>query len=184
MRNGEPIVFFTSFDRLAAGAEEDNASLYEWSHDQVFLIAGAPSGLAAPALLENGDEFVGFVDASEEATDLFFRTPASLNWENGGGRQSIYTARIGGGFTEPARPPAPCDPSGALSCLGSPAAPIQAPSAGSTTFNGPGSAKHKKQKHKKHRRHKKHKQHGKHKKHGQKKHKQGRHSIENRRAGE
>jgi hypothetical protein len=165
-RNGSPVVFFNSFNALAPGAEDGVNSIYEWSHRQVFRIASEPAGLMAPS-------FFPFMGASEEGIDLYFSTPQTLSWEDPDERYSIYDARIGGGFPEPAHASAPCEPSREGSCLGvaTGAGPAIA-SPASQAFNGPGNHKHKKKQHKK-KQHKK-KQHKK-KQHKKKQHKKKQH---------
>jgi hypothetical protein len=178
IRNGKPLVFFISFDRLAAGATEGVTNLYEWTHNQVFHVTTEPPGISA-----GGAEFkkqnIGFADASADGTDLYFITPSSLTWEDSDGRTSVYDARIGGGFPQPPGPPAPCSATVEGSCQAPSAPAPSVPSGGSATFNGPGNPTQRKGKHKK-RGHKK-----KHKKKGQKKRnkKQSRPTNGHRRAG-
>jgi hypothetical protein len=177
VRNGRPIVFFGSFDALAPGAEEGEGNVYEWAGGQVFLIAAEPPGVASV----NGEELTRFVGASENGTDLYFGASQTLSWEDGDGRVSVYDARVGGGFPPPSPPPIPCSPTVEGSCSGPVAvAPPAVPGASSSTFNGPGNAKAKKQK-----KHKK--KHGKHnkqkKKQGKKKSKSKKVNGKGRRSG-
>jgi hypothetical protein len=148
---GEVKVFFTSLDRLATGAVEGRTNIYEWSHGQIFHIATEPAGLRGPIFDDRLAEFVYFAGANADGTDLYLATTETLNWEDGDDRISVYDARIGGGFPEPAAPPPPCNPAVESSCQapGSQATPN--PSAASKTFSGPGNpkAKHHKKKHKK-----------------------------------
>lgn len=136
-RNGRPVVFFISFDRLAPRASEGDANLYEWSHGQVFLISTEPPGLRPD---EGGakEEHIEFADASPEGTDLYFATPASLTWEDGDGRSSVYDARVGGGFPEPASPASPCNATTEGSCQGAVGVPPAPVAAASATFAGSG----------------------------------------------
>lgn len=156
VRDGRPLVLFTSMDRLAIGATEGEENVYLWSHGQVFHIGTPLARIPRPR------------DASPDGTDLYFVTSESLSWEDSDGRDSVYDARIGGGFPEPPPPPAPCDPISEGSCQGpqSQAAPGPVPS--SNSFRGPGNAKAKSHKHrkkkKKHGKKHKKKQQGKHKK--------------------
>ncbi len=157
VRNGKPVVFFTSFDPLApGGASGGETNLYEWTHDQVFRIGTEPPGLKVPP---EPQSYVVFAGVSADAEDLYFMTPSALTWEDGDGRLSVYDARIRGGFPQPAPPAPPCSSTIEGSCSGpSLAAPPSAPGAGSATFMGPGNPKHKRPKHhkKKRRKHRKH----------------------------
>jgi Tol biopolymer transport system component len=139
VRNGKPQVFFGSFDSLAPGASEGQASIYEWSHGQVFRIATEPEGLQHK--VEQGllEELTFFIGANADGTDLYFDTPQTLTWEDGDERPSIYDARIGGGFPEPAAPPVPCNATSEGACqVGSSQAGAPAPAVATMTFSGPG----------------------------------------------
>jgi hypothetical protein len=165
-RGGAPVVFFNQFDALAPGAVEGGSNVYEWTHGQVFLVAAEPPGLQPPeSSVGTNQEGAAFVGASEDATDLYFRTPQTMTWEDGDGRMSIYDARIGGGYPEPPPPTAPCRPVEEDSCQGVGQGPPGMPSAASQSFNGPGNPKPKKHHKKKHHKKKHHK-----KKHHKKKH--------------
>lgn len=166
VRDGRPQVYFVSFDRLAEGATEGLANVYEWSHGQVFTITTEPPGISeTPTHNERTEEGVlfsmikpvaRFIGASAEGSDLYIATPGTLNWEDGDERTSVYDARIGGGFPPPPAGAAPCDPSVEGACQGPPnSAPPPTATPPTSTFNGPGNAKTKKQKHKKHKKHKK-----------------------------
>jgi hypothetical protein len=186
-RDGQPQVYFASFDRLAPGAVEGVSNLYEWSHGQVFAIAAEPAGLGEVfeethegQIFSDIKTTARFAGASADGTDLYFVTPQSLNWEDGDGRSSVYDARVGGGFPEPPGNPAPCDATSEGSCQGAASAgQSSTPAPASSTFNGPGNIKHKK-KHKKTQSKKKHK-----KTQSKKKHKktQSKNAQGNRRAG-
>jgi hypothetical protein len=186
MNDGRPEVFFSSFDALASGAVQGVSNLYEWTHDQVFAIASEPRGLSGPPELfgENeGARFLNlklvtrFLGASGDGGDYYLATPQSLNWEDGDERASVYDARIGGGFAEPAPPSAPCDPTVEGQCQGSSSPPPAPPSPRSSGFAGPGNPKPKKCKKGQVKKHGKcvkkpqHKKHGKKHTNGKKKHK-------------
>ena len=173
IRGGAPLVFFKSRDALASGAVEGEWSLYEWSHNQVFRIAGEKPGISVPNYIAT----LKYIGTDADATDLYFFDAAALNWENPEGRDAAWDARVGGGFAEPAAPPPGCDPGAESSCQGPGAPPPGSPpAAGSASFAGPGNVKAKK--HKKHKKaHKKHRRRHHHKRrrgHG-KKHKAGKH---------
>jgi hypothetical protein len=136
MREGEPQVFFSSPDPLAPGAVAGQNNIYEWSHDQVYRLVSAEAG-------QQEHPFAGFLavfgGASEDGSDVYLITPETLTWEDGDGRLSAYDARIGGGFPEPAAPPAPCNATSEGSCQGSGQAGSSVPGAATETFSGPGS---------------------------------------------
>jgi hypothetical protein len=147
-REGRAEVYFSSYDSLAPSAVAGLANIYEWSHGQVFLITTEPPGLASAIneepyenyKLVKAEEHIRFVGANADGTDLYFATTKTLNWEDGDERSSIYDARVGGGFPEPA-PPAPlCDPLTEGSCPGATVLPAAAPGAASASFTGPGNA--------------------------------------------
>jgi hypothetical protein len=148
VRGGQPIVFFKSMDPLTGETSEASQRVYEWVHDQVFLLAGARS--TAPQLTGA---------ASADGTDVFFDTSQKLSWEDRDERPSIYDARIGGGFAGPSPPPAPCVATTEGSCQGTASSPQPASSAGTARFSGPGNVqptkKHHKKKHHKKKHHKK-----------------------------
>jgi hypothetical protein len=136
MREGEPQVFFSSPDPLAPGAVAGQNNIYEWSHNQVFRLVSADEGTQE-------DPYPGFFavfgGASEDGSDVYLVTPETLTWEDGDQRLSVYDARIGGGFPEPAAPSAPCDATTEGSCQGSGQAGAAVPGAATETFSGPGS---------------------------------------------
>ena len=182
---GQPHLFFYSYDALAPGAIEGQNNVYEWAHGQVFRLTG-----------ERGRQYYKhpaavFAGASEDGSDAYIFTPETLSWEDGDERISVYDARVGGGFAEPAAPAAPCDPDSEGSCQGGTAAgPAAVPGAASKDFAGPGNVKAKKHKHKKahkkkrRRHHHKKRHHGKkHKGKNKKHHHKKRHAKQNRRAG-
>lgn len=134
-RTGKARAYFRSPDKLAPGATEGVTNLYEWANDQVFLLASEPPKVSANLPL------LGFAGASTDGTDVYLATSEPLTWEDRDERSSVYDARIGGGFPQPAAPPAPCDPNGEGSCQGSSSSPPGAPAASSATFIGPGNVK-------------------------------------------
>jgi uncharacterized protein YegP (UPF0339 family) len=148
-RDGEAHVFFYSRDRLAAGAVEGLTNLYEWAHGQVFTIIAEPPNLNN-VQNQNTAFNIRLGGASADGSDLYFATPETLTWEDGDERASVYDARIGGGFPEPAPPPNPCDPNSEGSCQAPAPSGTQTPNPASATFSGPGNAKpkarHKKRK--------------------------------------
>jgi hypothetical protein len=132
-RDDSAEVFFVSADPLAPGAAEREYNLYEWVHDQVYLIARQPVGASEVPQRS----VITFAGASADGHDLYFADAAALNWENQDERHAIWDARVGGGFTQlPA--PSPCDPNAEASCQGPLAAGPQSPVAASAIFNGLG----------------------------------------------
>jgi Tol biopolymer transport system component len=147
-----PRAFFASYDALAPGAVDGQNNVYEWSHGQVFRLVGSRETQTAEP---HGGSFAAFVGADASGSDAYLVTPEKLNWEDPDERRSVYAARIGGGFPEPAPAPEPCDPDAEGSCQGAAMpAPAMAPGAASANFSGPGNVKPKQaKKHKrKHRR--------------------------------
>jgi hypothetical protein len=142
VRNGQALVFFTSFDRLAPGASAEATNLYEWAHSQVFLITVEPPDLqSAPESGGVVHEYVEFVGADADGSDLYFNTPAALTWEDPEQRISVYDARVHGGFPQPPGPPAPCGSLVEGACQGPSVSPPASGSPSSSTFVGPGNKK-------------------------------------------
>jgi len=154
VRNGEPRVFFSSPDVLAPGAVAGQNNVYEWSHDQLFRLVSAQEGTQGHPVPGQNAVFAG---ASEDSSDVYVVTPETLTWEDGDQRLSAYDARIGGGFTQPPTPPAPCTATVEGSCQGTAQRGSAVLPGGSATFNGSGNPKEQahKKKHKKHKKHKK-----------------------------
>jgi hypothetical protein len=138
VRNGRPVVFFTSFDRLAPGAVSGSSNLYEWAHSQVFLITTEPHGLQNPpdnhGVVKENIEFMG---ADADGSDLYFNSPAALTWEDPDQRISVYDARVDGGFAPPPSPPSPCSSVVEGACQGPSASPPAVGSPSTSTFVGP-----------------------------------------------
>ena len=160
---GEAHLFFNSNDALAPGAIAGQNNVYEYSHGQVFRLTGERGR-------QNEKHYAAvFAGAAADGSDAYLFSPETLNWEDGDGRISVYDARVGGGFPEPAPPAAPCDPDAEGSCRHPAAPPPALPGGGASTFNGPGNVKAKKAKkrkaHKKRHKHHKKKHHHKGKKH-------------------
>lgn len=189
MRNGMPVVFFVSRDRLAPAAVRGTVNLYEWAHGQVFLIASEPAGYAP-----KNESVLVFGGAGAGGEDLYFFDPAALNWENPEGRYAAWDARVGGGFAKPGSGPGTCDPSsesGSDSCNGAITVSPTAPAVRTTGFYGQGNVKSrhgasKKKHHKKH--HRKHygrrnNSKGKKRRHRDRRSEKTRSANRNRRAG-
>jgi hypothetical protein len=180
IHEGEPQVFFSSPDKLAPGAVENQNNVYEWSHGQVFRLVSAQKGQESPE--PRPGHYAVFVGAGVDGSDTYLVTPETLTWEDGDERLSVYDARVGGGFAAPPAPPAPCEATseGSGSCQGPAQGAPALSGAASAAFNGPGNPpgqstkkKSKKKAHKKKRKSVKKKGNGK----------QARHANSNRRAG-
>ena len=99
--NGDPVVYFTSFNALAPGATAGLANIYEWSHGRHLSDYVRTSGINDVGLNAEGTAEIGFGDAGPDGSDLYVVTPEALNSENGEERWAVYDARVGGGFPEP-----------------------------------------------------------------------------------
>lgn len=179
VREGEPQVFFSSPDPLAPGAVAGQNNIYEWAHDQVFRLVSAQEGTQAKP---TSSLFAVFGGASDDGSDVYVVTPETLNWEDGDQRLSAYDARIGGGFSQPPAPPAPCEETVEGACQGAPQGVPAVPGAASATFVGPGNVKQARAKKKK-KAHKKNKKHTRKKKGKKKGKKKARDANTNRRTG-
>jgi hypothetical protein len=152
-------LFFETSDSLTAKDTNQDEDVYEWRAAGVAGCARAQGciGLISSGRGENG---ASFVDASAEATDVFFLTDESLV-PSDPGSTDIYDARIGGGYPEPPNP---------IPCFGDACQPLppepEDPTPG-TEFYGsernpplrldkPRGRKHRKKRHKKHRHHRRH----------------------------
>ncbi len=152
-------VFFQSEEALVLGDSNETLDVYEWEEAGV---GGCQSG--GPAFNPAADGCVFLISsghsptpsylyaASPSGNDVFLRTASTLvPQDTDAGAPSIYDARVGGGFSV-ASTPAPCNGEG---CKSQPVPAPGSPVASSESFQGPGSAPHKKS-HKKHRHKKKH----------------------------
>lgn len=155
VHEGTPEAFFVSRDPLAPGAVEGEAALYEWAHNQVFLVARQPFGSTTTI----SQQEVNFVGASADGSDLYLFDAAPLNWEDPEGRPVAWDARIGGGFAQGAQPSA-CRPDAEGACQSQPPTAPQVSSPSTQGFVGPGNLKpkgaakkpkHKRKRHKNHR---------------------------------
>jgi hypothetical protein len=104
------------------GEHANNADVYEW-HDGVVSLISSPTDQRAQALL----------GASEDGSNVFFLTHASLVPQDIDTSADIYDARIGGGF------PAQAESAACLgdTCLNVPIAPVD-PTPAWSSFSGPG----------------------------------------------
>jgi len=127
-------VFFDSLDPLLPAASDGQSNVYE---SEPSGVGSCGSSARCLSLISSGSGTDGsfFYDASASGDDVFFLSSQSLTSVDTGGIESIYDARVGGGF--PAAPPTAVPCASSSSCEGAPAAP-PAPVAGSVVFTGPG----------------------------------------------
>jgi hypothetical protein len=138
--DGRTVVFQTQ-EALTPGDLNETWDVYAW-HDGV------------TALLSPGRQSQSLLFAmTPDAHDVFFTTKNTVLPEDTSSVDSIYDARVGGGFAPPPVPPPVCADE---SCQGGPSQPPAFQSPGSATSGGPGNVRHHRHKHKRH--------HGKHKK--------------------
>jgi hypothetical protein len=136
-REGRPLVFFTSHDRLADGAAEGENNLYEWAHRQLYRVATDLPGATSLKGEEVGGTLLSFAGASADGTDLYFFDAGALNWEDPEARRAAWDARVAGGFAEPAASVS-CEPANEASCQGAASPAPSSPAVGSSTFAGAG----------------------------------------------
>jgi hypothetical protein len=122
-------VFFDSSDVLAVGDTNQRPDVYEWEAD---ASGDCRREGGCVALISNGRsaEPSAFVDASADASDVFFLTEASLV-PGDPGSFDVYDDREGGGFPVPPAP-IPCDGD---ACQALPEAP-EDPTPGTLVPNG------------------------------------------------
>ncbi len=121
MSEGGNEVFFQTPERLLAEDRNEVSDVYEWDEGSLSLISSGTG--------EAGSFFLG---ANAAGSTAFFETADTLvPRDRDGGERDIYTARIGGGFPEPA-PPAGCQGG---SCHGT--APSASPRPAARSTKGP-----------------------------------------------
>lgn len=135
-------VFFDTAEALVPGDTNGLPDAYAFSDDGAALVSSGRSS--------DGSYFY---DASADGTDVYFSTREPLVSRDNDALVDIYDARAGGGLAgqSPPAPPPPCSGEGCRS--GPVPAPAIAPSAGSSTFVGPGNPTAKHRHHKKKKRH-------------------------------
>jgi hypothetical protein len=138
-------LFFESFESLLPADTNGKADVYEWERaSSAGACNSAGAGAYLPAaggclsLISSGEssEDSEFVDASSDGSDVFIRTGQSLLSQDPG-LIDIYDARVGGGFSPPAAPPAECV---GQACQ-NPAAAPRFPGMASESFSGYGNVK-------------------------------------------
>jgi hypothetical protein len=98
-------VFFDSPDPLVSAASNGRENVYEYEDGQLYLISTGTS-----------PDNSAFYDASASGNDVFFVTSQRLVPSDTDNANSIYDARVEGGFPEPPAAPQPCAGEG---CRGS-----------------------------------------------------------------
>ncbi len=133
-------LFFNSFEALVPGDTNGAVDVYEWEAAGEGGCAEASAVFSARnggcvRLISSGQNPAPseFLDASNDGSEAFFKTDASLLPQDPG-LIDIYDARINGGFPPPASPPAVCE---GEACQGPPTPPNDATPA-SMIFGGPG----------------------------------------------
>lgn len=119
-------VFFTTGDALVRQDTNGQPDTYEFepAGNKVFLISGGTS--SGPS---------EFQDASPSGNDVLFTTRQRLVGSDTDDNMDVYDARVGGGFPDPAPPPAQCSGDG---CKPPPGSPPQPAFAATVTFFGTG----------------------------------------------
>jgi DNA-binding beta-propeller fold protein YncE len=133
-------VYFDSYDALVARDTNGKADVYQWEAAGTGgCTTGGPSYVVSLEgcldLISSGQshEDSEFLDATPSGSDVFFTTGESL-LPYDPGLVDVYDARIGGGFSPPASPPAVCE---GEACQGAPVPPLDSTPA-SFAFFGPG----------------------------------------------
>lgn len=116
-------VVFTTRNALTSSDINAAPDVYQYFSGELNLIS---SGVAIGGS--------AFLDASPSGSDVFFTTPQSLVASDTDNAISIYDAREGGGFPEPAPPAPPCE---GESCRGAASSPEGGTAPGSLGFLGP-----------------------------------------------
>jgi hypothetical protein len=95
-------LFFTSSDDLVVQDTNDQPDVYQW---EAVGKGDCNRSLGCISLISSGrsPEGATFIDASEDGSDAFFTTDASLVGEDPAA-VDLYDARIGGGFPEAPKP--------------------------------------------------------------------------------
>ena len=133
-------LFFNSTDALVPQDSNGTGDVYEYEPSGVGDCTTESAMFVATQggclnLISSGasKEESGFVDASEDGSDVFFESGARLSPADTDSSVDVYDARVEGGFPEPPAPPA-CEGDACQS-------PIAAPedqTPGSLTYHGPG----------------------------------------------
>jgi hypothetical protein len=101
--------FFETSEKLLPEDTDGTIDVYEWLDGELGLVSSG-----------GGDDRVAYEGASADGRSVFFSTSESLvGRDRDGGELDLYTARVGGGFADPAPPPPGCEQQG--SCPDPPA---------------------------------------------------------------
>ncbi len=123
---GDRIAFFQSPSQLVPEDEDDGYDVYQWRNGDLSLISsGAPD--SDHALYKGNDR---------SGRNVYFVTRDRLTWQDRDAVADVYTARVGGGISEPVSPP-PCELL-AGGCQGASSKPPAPSGAASSAFSGSG----------------------------------------------
>jgi hypothetical protein len=121
--NGDRLALFESRSRLVAEDADDSYDVYQWREGELSLVT---TGVSDP----DGAFYVG---NDRSGLNIYFATRDQLTWQDRDRVLDIYTARVGGGITQPqSQPSCPALTDG---CQGAGAAPV-APRVDSTRPGG------------------------------------------------
>jgi hypothetical protein len=91
---GSRVVFFQSRSRLTADDTDSAMDVFEWRDGQLSLVtAGVNPGVDA---FYKGNDNTG--------RNVYFATTDAVTWQDHDAVADVYTARVGGGITQPAAP--------------------------------------------------------------------------------
>lgn len=140
LQDGGELIYFQTFQSLTPGDSNGRRDVYQRRDGQLSLISAGTG---------NSDSY--FAEASAGGDDVFLVTFDRLVGDDLDRQSDMYDARIDGGFSEPAAPPAVCEGDG---CQRPPAITSGPTAAGSSAFVGSGNQKvkrkHRKRRHMKH----------------------------------
>jgi hypothetical protein len=116
--------FFQTAQALVPEDTNGMVDVYEWHEGEISLVSDGSGAY--------GSEFLG---ASADGSNVFFATRERLSAGAIRGELSVYDARVGGGFSEPAAAAVPCS---GEACRGPASAPAALIPAGTAAFSGSG----------------------------------------------
>jgi DNA-binding beta-propeller fold protein YncE len=94
--DGDAVAFFESRSRLVAEDTDDAYDVYQWRDGELSLLS---TGGSDPV------DGIFFAGAERNGRNVYLATRDQLTWEDKDRVLDVYTARVGGGFTEPMTPP-------------------------------------------------------------------------------
>lgn len=125
------VAFFQTRSRLVPADVDDAYDVYQWRNGELDLLSTGDSP-GGGEFNENGGAFYAGNDAS--GRNVYIATNDRLSWQDVDGVMDVYTARVGGGISQPPLP-AVC---GVLAggCQGGGGGTVSAPTTTSTTSGG------------------------------------------------